>query len=35
MLTNTGTPYYKVPEMYLGGSYTEKIDSWAAGVTLY
>ena len=35
MLTNTGTPFYKAPEMFLGGSYTEKIDSWAAGVTLY
>ena len=35
MLTHTGTQYYKAPEMFLGGGYTEKVDSWAVGVSLY
>ena len=35
MLTNTGTLYYKAPEMFLGSSYTEAVDSWAAGISLY
>lgn len=35
MLTNTGTYYYKAPEMFLGGGYTEAVDAWAAGITLY
>lgn len=35
MFTNTGTCYYKAPEMFLGGSYTEKVDSWAVGISLY
>lgn len=35
MLTQTGTQYYKAPEMFEGGGYTEKVDSWAVGVTIY
>lgn len=35
MLTKTGTLYYKAPEMFDGGGYTEKVDSWATGITLY
>ncbi len=35
MLTKTGTLQYKAPEMFDGGSYTEKVDSWAVGVSLY
>jgi len=35
MYTKTGTLYYKAPEMFDGGSYSEKVDSWAVGITLY
>lgn len=35
MLTNTGTYYYKAPEMFSGAGYTEAVDSWAAGISLY
>lgn len=35
MLTNTGTYHYKAPEMFEGAGYSEKIDAWAVGVTLY
>jgi serine/threonine protein kinase len=35
MLTNTGTDDYKAPELYEGGSYTQAIDLWAAGVVLF
>lgn len=35
MFTNTGTLYYKAPEMFLGGGYDFKVDMWALGVTLY
>lgn len=35
MLTNTGTPDYKAPELYEGGGYTHAIDLWAAGVILF
>lgn len=35
MFTNTGTLYYKAPEMFLGGGYDSKIDMWALGVTIY
>lgn len=35
MLTITGTLFYRAPEMFLGGGYDEKVDIWAAGVTLY
>ena len=35
MLTDTGTFYYKAPEMFMGGGYTEAVDSWAIGICLY
>lgn len=35
MLTITGTPYYRAPEMFNGGGYDERVDMWAVGVTLY
>ncbi len=35
MWTPTGTPAYKAPEIYQGGSYLEPVDMWAAGVILY
>ena len=35
MLTNTGQLYYKAPQMFQGGSYNEKVDSWSIGITLY
>lgn len=35
MLTLTGTPFYRAPEMFLGGGYDEKVDLWALGVTIY
>jgi len=35
MLTDTGTFYYKAPEMFAGSGYTEAVDSWAAGILLY
>jgi len=35
MLTNTGTPDYKAPELYEGGSYSQLIDLWAVGVMLF
>lgn len=35
MLTITGTLYYRAPEMFSGGGYNEKVDIWAAGVTIY
>ena len=35
MLTNTGTYHYKAPEMFEGIGYSEKVDSWAMGVTIY
>lgn len=34
MLTITGTLYYRAPEMFRGG-YDERVDLWAAGITLY
>ena len=34
MWTNTGTLYYKAPEMFNGG-YNELIDIWAVGVVAY
>ena len=34
MWTNTGTLYYKAPEMFKG-SYNEVIDMWAVGVIAY
>jgi calcium-dependent protein kinase len=35
MLTDTGTFYYKAPEMFMGGGYTKAIDSWATGICLF
>lgn len=35
MLTYTGTLFFRAPEMFYGGGYNEKVDLWAAGVTLY
>ena len=35
MLTPTGTPYYRAPEMLEGGGYDEMVDMWAAGVTVF
>lgn len=35
MLTITGTLNYRAPQMFLGGGYDEKVDIWAAGITLY
>lgn len=35
MLTITGTLFYRAPEMFDGGGYDEKVDVWAAGITLY
>ncbi len=35
MLTLTGTPQYRAPEMFEGGGYDERVDIWALGVTLY
>jgi serine/threonine protein kinase len=30
-----GTRQYRAPELFLGGSQTEKLDTWSVGVTLY
>jgi calcium-dependent protein kinase len=35
MLTLTGTPYYRAPEMFEGGGYDERVDLWALGVTMF
>lgn len=35
MLTLTGTPYYRAPQMFSGGGYDQKVDLWALGVTMY
>ncbi len=35
MLTLTGTPYYRAPEMFMGGGYDERVDIWALGVMIY
>lgn len=35
MLTLTGTPYYRAPEMFSGGGYDEMVDLWALGVTMF
>ena len=35
MLTLTGTPYYRAPEMFEGGGYSEAVDLWALGVTVF
>ena len=35
MLTDTGTFYYKAPEMFIGAGYTDAVDAWAIGIILY
>jgi serine/threonine protein kinase len=35
MLTMTGTPDYRAPEMFEGGGYDEMVDMWALGVSIY
>lgn len=35
MLTITGTLFYRAPEMFFGGGYDERVDMWAAGITIY
>jgi calcium-dependent protein kinase len=35
MWTITGTLFYRAPEMFTGGGYSENVDIWAAGVLLY
>jgi serine/threonine protein kinase len=35
MLTLTGTPLYRAPEMFTGGGYDERVDLWALGVMIY
>ena len=35
MLTNTGTLFYKAPQMFRGAGYDEKVDIWALGVLFY
>ena len=35
MLTQTGTLYYRAPQMFEGGGYDERIDLWALGATIY
>jgi calcium-dependent protein kinase len=35
LLTQTGTLYYRAPEMFNFGGYREGVDVWAAGITLF
>ena len=35
MLTLTGTPFYRAPEMFTGGGYDERVDMWAFGVMIF
>lgn len=35
LFTMTGTLFYRAPEIVNGGGYDEKVDIWAAGITLY
>lgn len=35
MLTVTGTPFYRAPEMFEGGGYDEMVDMWALGITMF
>jgi serine/threonine protein kinase len=35
MWSLAGTPLYRAPEMFGGGGYSERVDTWALGVTLY
>jgi NIMA (never in mitosis gene a)-related kinase len=34
-LTNTGTPYYASPEIWLDNECTDKSDMWSMGCVLY
>lgn len=35
MFTNIGTLFYRAPEMFQGAGYNEKVDVWAAAITLF
>lgn len=35
MLTMTGTPFYRAPEMFTGGGYDQRVDLWALGVLIF
>ena len=35
MMTPTGTPAYKAPELHLFKRFTQKIDMWSLGVILF
>lgn len=35
MMTKTGNPYYRAPEMLLCSFYDNKIDIWGVGVVTY
>ena len=35
MLTLTGTPLYRAPEMFTGGGYDERVDLWSLGVLIF
>lgn len=35
MLTDTGTPAYKAPEIIIGVPYNQSIDMWSVGVVLF
>ena len=35
LFTDTGTLYYKAPEMFTGHSYNESVDMWALGIIAY
>lgn len=35
MLTPTGTPFYRAPQILEGGGYDQMVDMWALGVTMF
>ncbi len=35
MCTPTGTSFYKAPEIWQAGGFTEKVDMWACAIILY